>query len=706
MILCISLFSALILIVSNQHVHADESISVSSIGLDYSSIIQFKNDRGNDFNIKSVRIWLSEDNSFKSFKTENGWTGKFEVGGKVLVFTSQDSVKPGENVKFGIKTNSKNPTINWKVLDNNSETIQSAAVVTRQSDSSITEDMLQPDTETKRIAINDNSEFRFIPEKPTIGSDFRIVGKNFVPNQNVDLYIDNQLLKAIKIDADGRFVSTAMIPDNISAKRTDFTLVDSGGTEKNNSIRLRDAENRQMVEAVKISISHTQQSIQRGETLTIKGNATPDTTLTLTSQDDNGKVLSINTISSGFDGKWSHEHVFPIDLKLGKMTMTVTDGKSTAVRGFEIISSQLINISSGQMSYEIGDTIAFSGTAISNSAISFILEDPIGTEVFTRTMSVDSSGIISFDIETTGGFLEGTYVLHAFQGTESAISVVGIGEQPEQVLLVNSNKLNYGVGSSIELKIIGQPHASVSLFIIDESDKTKINQTIELDDNGNYVFSVESGDLGTGAFTVEIRHGNSRGTTMFTIGLATGSGPIEFQTTKSEYSVGDRILVIGKTGNNSILNVIISDPDGTVVRTFETFSDSTGVFKVDNFRIPSNGKIGQWKIEVSSGENVFDRGFIVGSGSDIISLRLDKSDGMYSSGQIMTITGSDAVVGKTVTITITDSLGTEIDTLLIYPKADGEFYTIWVIPNGLQLGMYEISVSDTISESLIEFSIN
>ena len=621
---------------------------------------------GNDFNIKSVRIWLSEDNSFKSFKTENGWTGKFEVGGKVLVFTSQDSVKPGENVKFGIKTNSKNPTINWKALDNNSETIQSAAVVTRQSDSSITEDMLQPDTETKRIAINDNSEFRFIPEKPTIGSDFRIVGKNFVPNQNVDLYIDNQLLKAIKIDADGRFVSTAMIPDNISAKRTDFTLVDSGGTEKNNSIRLRDAENRQMVEAVKISISHTQQSIQRGETLTIKGNATPDTTLTLTSQDDNGKVLSINTISSGFDGKWSHEHVFPIDLKLG------------------------------QMSYEIGDTIAFSGTAISNSAISFILEDPIGTEVFTRTMSVDSSGIISFDIETTGGFLEGTYVLHAFQGTESAISVVGIGEQPEQVLLVNSNKLNYGVGSSIELKIIGQPHASVSLFIIDESN------------NINEITNSFLEDLikDSTAFTVEIRHGNSRGTTMFTIGLATGSGPIEFQTTKSEYSVGDRILVIGKTGNNSILNVIISDPDGTVVRTFETFSDSTGVFKVDNFRIPSNGKIGQWKIEVSSGENVFDRGFIVGSGSDIISLRLDKSDGMYSSGQIMTITGSDAVVGKTVTITITDSLGTEIDTLLIYPKADGEFYTIWVIPNGLQLGMYEISVSDTISESLIEFSIN
>ena len=103
---------------------------------------------------------------------------------------------------------------------------------------------------------------------------------------------------------------------------------------------------------------------------------------------------------------------------------------------------------------------------------------------------------------------------------------------------------------------------------------------------------------------------------------------------------------------------------------------------------------------------MFDRGFIVGSGSDIISLRLDKSDGMYSSGQIMTITGSDAVVGKTVTITITDSLGTEIDTLLIFSKTDGEFYTIWVIPNGLQLGMYEISVSDTISESLIEFSIN
>ena len=105
-ILCLSLFTALTVISSNQLVFAEETIIGTSTGLESTSILELKNNTEKNENIETVRIWLSEDNSFKSFKTENGWTGKFEVGGKVLAFSSQESVKPGENVKFGIKTSS------------------------------------------------------------------------------------------------------------------------------------------------------------------------------------------------------------------------------------------------------------------------------------------------------------------------------------------------------------------------------------------------------------------------------------------------------------------------------------------------------------------------------------------------------------------------------------------------------------------------
>ena len=116
-ILCISLFTVSILVISNQPAYSQQLITATSTGLDYSSILELENKRGNDFNIEKVRIWLSGDNSFKSFKTEKGWIGKFEVGGQVIVFSSQEAIKPGQSVKFGIKTSFEDPTINWKALD-------------------------------------------------------------------------------------------------------------------------------------------------------------------------------------------------------------------------------------------------------------------------------------------------------------------------------------------------------------------------------------------------------------------------------------------------------------------------------------------------------------------------------------------------------------------------------------------------------------
>ena len=574
-VFCLLLFTVSIFVFHEQFAYAEEVITVKSTALDTSSILELENNRGNDFNINSVRIWLGEDNSFKSFKTEKGWTGKFEVGGKVLVFSPQTSIKPGESVKFGIKTNSENPIINWKALDSAGQVIQSAATATKQSDT----ERIPQITKPKIVAINDNSYFKFIPEKPSVGSDFRIIGESFIPNQNIKLYIANQMVKTINIDGDGKFISTATVPDSLTAERTDFVLRDSGGTEKSVSMRLSDAQNRQISSDVKISIDFTPKSVKRGDTIQMTGNATPDITLTLTSTDKNNKILNISTISTGYDGKWRFDNMFPTDLALGKTTIEITDGKSTIVRNFDVVSSQLINISSLQTRYEVGDTIEFAGSAIPSNEISLIVEDPAGVEVFSESFKVDSSGNIVFNVDTIIGFIEGTYILHAYQGSESAISVVGIGVQPQEVLVVSSGQVNYSAGSDIDLIIRGQPHKTVSIVVIDESDKQKISDSIELDDNGNYTYYIESDEIGTGAFTVEVRHGVSRGSTVFTIGLSTGTGIIEFQTIKDEYRLGDQILIIGKTGNSVILTVSIIDPTGSEIREFDTFTDRIGTFK-------------------------------------------------------------------------------------------------------------------------------
>ena len=51
-------------------------VIATSTGFEGSSILELKNSRASAQSIDSVRIWLGEDNEFKSFKTEQGWLGK------------------------------------------------------------------------------------------------------------------------------------------------------------------------------------------------------------------------------------------------------------------------------------------------------------------------------------------------------------------------------------------------------------------------------------------------------------------------------------------------------------------------------------------------------------------------------------------------------------------------------------------------------
>ena len=68
-------------------------------------------------------MWISGEKSFKSFKTELGWSGGKYSDGKLLIFTVTDTLNPGESVKFGLTTNQKVFAINWKALDQNEQSI-------------------------------------------------------------------------------------------------------------------------------------------------------------------------------------------------------------------------------------------------------------------------------------------------------------------------------------------------------------------------------------------------------------------------------------------------------------------------------------------------------------------------------------------------------------------------------------------------------
>ena len=698
-IFSVFLISSVALVSSVQDSFADEVIG-TSIGFEDSTILELKNSRGNTANIDSIRIWLSGDNEFKSFKTEQGWMGKKQLNG-VIEFTTKNKVTPGESVKFGIKTIENNPTINWKALDSEGEVISSASTQVTIIDSSDNQDELN---KPKIIGINEQSSFRFIPEKPTSGSEFRVIGENFIPGQKLDFYIGNELEKTIEIDNDGKILFTSKIPQVNNDERTEFILRDAEGNEKNLSIRIPNLENREIPTNLKLSLGNTPQEVKRGDTITLEGIATPNSTLTITSKQIDGEILAIDTIQVGFNGRWTYDNLFSPELDLGPVSIEIDDGKTKALRSIEVISAKLINITTENSMYDAGDIIEFVGTGIPGQDMSVILEDSIGTEVFARTVNVGETGNINFEIEIERGSVEGTYVLYSFQGNEEGITIFGVGQEPEPILILKPTKLNFDAGEPIQISIQGPTNAQVALIVIDSADREKFSDTMNLGPDGKEVYIIPSEDLPNGSFTINAKRGESSGSAIFTIGLTTGSGAISIQTTRDNYNAGEQILILGSTGAiNVLLDITIEDPDGTVIKKIETFSDRFGVFKVDNFRIPSDAEIGEWSILAKSGGNFKKSIFYVQGDSSELEIVTD--DNEYQVNELMNISGSGARISATITIKIFNMTGEEVDELNITAKSNGEFLTLWQIPADLEIGEYEMTADDGASNTSTKFKI-
>ncbi|MEC7711044.1 MAG: hypothetical protein VX587_01890, partial [Thermoproteota archaeon] len=246
--------------------------------------------------------------------------------------------------------------------------------------------------------------------------------------------------------------------------------------------------------------------------------------------------------------------------------------------------------------------------------------------------------------------------------------------------------------------------------ILDDASKEKISDTINLGADGFHTFEVESKELSVGTYVVEVRHGKARGDAVFSIGLTQGSGVINMQTTKDEYSAGESILLMGNTGANSLLTLSLYNPEGSVVKQLEVFSGKNGAFQSDKFRIPNDPTIGTWSIKAKSGGNTAEHNFTVTKTLEGIAVLVDKESKIYSLTDIITISGAGAWESTSIDISFFDSENNEIgDKLTIYATNNGEYVTsipvAIIFPSDLVPGELRIVVTDPRSSSSITVTV-
>jgi len=696
-----TIFLATIILLIPNSAYA-EPISAKSIAFEETTIIKFTNE--GDTPVNTFRIWLGSDFNFQSFKTEMGWTGEKTPQG-VIIFTSSELVQPGESVKFGVKTDKAKPGINWKALDRSDKQIDIGK--------SLAEDMPSP---TKTVEAKEESEgiledsvFRIIPEKPNVGGTIRVTGNSFAPMHEFDLYLDKERLASFETNDEGYFLITTEIPDDVDVDRVNFIVKDETDNEKKLSLRLGGLEDRvPESELVKLTIKGIESTFHRGDLLEISGTAQPGSSVTASITNPNGETIATAPAEVNAKGNWELNEpiLVPLDAPFGEYSAKITDGRETIERSWTLVTDKKILIEPIKQKFNVGESFLFNGTGIPNEPIELMLEDPLGNEIFSDIIQVDKSGEIEFEYKTDNNMIKGTYTLFVTQANEKELIYAGLGVLPEIPVNLSFDKLNYKSTEKANILFTGKASESVSLLIIDPSDKPRGESIpIKLGPDGRKKYELDLKGYSSGVYTAVVSKGNAKSSETFTVGLQAGSGAVEITTTKISYEAGDPILILGETSPNVLFTINLANPDGEVVKEIETYSDKIGKISEEGLRIPTDAKPGMWEIRATSGSNY-----------DIVEIEVTA---IVQEGMVVTVSDGPnyAGVGKsieikvigakqTVFIDIVSEDGETIDSLSMPASDQGEIKQPWIIPKDTNPGTYTVKARDPFDNAETTFQIS
>ena len=700
-----TLLFSLIVVLTLPNVYADEVV-IKNISLEETTILELANETNEE--ISTFRVWLAKDFEFKSFKTEKGWIGEKTPQG-VIIFTSSETIKPGESVKFGFKTDKISTGINWKALDENNKQIDTGKALPGELPSIIENSSNnEKQIEKTNQGISSDSTFRIVPEKPNAGSSFRVTGDNFGTLEKFDFYINSKKIGSFETDENGHFMTTMKIPENQKAERVDFKIKDGVGEEKKMSLRIGEVQNRiPASDNIKLTIKGLPNVIHRGDLLEISGTGDPGSAITAEITTPEGEIINSRTAEVNSIGNWELEEpvLIALDAPFGKYSATITDGRETILKQWSVESDKTIIIAPSSLKFEVGETMTFSGIAIANQPIEILLEDPLGKEIFSDILQVDKDGSVDFEYDTEQTATKGTYTIVATQGKEKEFIFVGLGQLPTIPVNLEFDKLNYKTSETAIVSLSGTASEIVSLLIIDPSDKPKgdaISITLQPDGTGTYELDLKG--FSSGVYTAVVSKGTAQSTEIFTVGLQIGSGDIKINTTKEDYHPGDSILILGDTNPNVLLTITMIDPNGDEIKIKETFSDKNGKISEDAFRIPSDGKAGTYTIKAKSGSNFFNTEInVLAVEQEGMVVSIEEGESYGGVGKTMNI----QVFGgaQTVTIEIIAEDGEIIAELEFPASNEGEINQPWIIPKDTEPGTYTIKAKDAFNSAEAIFEI-
>ena len=585
--------------------NAVENISVSAKSFENTIIIEFKNVEQNTVKIKTINIWLASGDSFKSFKTESGWSGETYGNGQGLKFSTSEVLNPGESVKFGTITNKKINAINWKVVDENENEIgpQKTEIVEISQTPIIIESENVEDENVQQTGEELYGTKTFIPDNIRTGSNMRLVGNGFSSDQTHQLYLNDEFLKSAKSDGQGNFITTIKIPDSIDIGINKFKIINELGSSQISSIKINEQKNRLIKEGQVIQefkINDIPASVDLDDTLHISGVGQPSSPVIITIKNED-VIETIQVVDIGVNGEWNFQRSIGTDQGLGERTVIIKNDFNQTSNNVSFVTSKLFDISVFTSTTDLGDVFVLTGTAQPNKDLALLIKNPEDDVIRFDILKIDESGEIKYEFPRQQSFTEGTYVLRATQNDVTQVSLFTLGKSSYDRVVVYLEKMNFKATEQSLLTILGPPSTDLTLNIFDPSDERKFTESIKTNSVGVKTFQLDLTGYSSGVYKAVISNPTYQDTAKFSVGLSSGSGTINFNSTKPNYAPGEIMLILGNTGPNALLNISLIDPNGKIINKIEIFTDKEGGFTTELLGIPSNAISGIWQIQAQSG---------------------------------------------------------------------------------------------------------
>ena len=706
-LISILLVFSIFTLLSFPEVNAAEVISVNAKGYENTIIIEFKNESTSK--IETIRMWAGGDITFKLFKVEPDWTGGKYSDDKLLIFTATNALNLDESIKFGLSTNEKVNGINWVALDKNGKEIDTRKTPIQEISQSISSF-----AEEESIALGDVKETggtlygtkKFIPDTIRVDSNVRLIGSGFGFEKNLQLYLGETMIKSVKTDNGGNFLTTIFIPETHNVGTSEFLIKDESGNFQSTNINIKESKNR-FLKSTKFEITNIPVDVGYDEKLTISGNAYPQSAIILAFENNENVLEKVRVVTANANGEWIFEETINRTETIGEKFVILKNNKDRAVKNLTVKSGNIIEIFSSTERYNLGETVSITGISEPNKSTTIWVKDKNKKTLLYDIITSDGNGNLNFEFVADDTFPAGTYSVVVKQENKSDALLFGINQYPSLAVVALMDETNFALNSNAILNIVGPNSSRLSITVLDSSDNIRISDhTITSSDGaGKYVIDLDS--LPAGLYRAVVGIQNIQDSVKFSVGIEGGSGEITLNIIKDAYAPGESILILGKTGSDARLTIVLLDPSENIITKTEVFSDSAGNFSTYNVGVPSSASTGDWTITAYSRLDSVSKTIHVVtpnvSSEGHLTLQMEETE--FNIGDTIVIKGDGKSSSSRVHVNIIFENGDVIASLETPLTDTGTFEMPWAIPNDINVGSYTIEISDNKNSDSVEIFI-